>query len=461
MSDAPGSPFPDGFLWGAATSAYQIEGSPLADGAGPSNWHRFAHTPGRTLNGWNGDVACDHYRRWREDVALMRTLGLGAYRFSLSWSRILPDGLGRVNPKGLDFYSRLIDALLENGIMPMATLFHWDLPAALDDLGGWLNPDARHWFADYAALVFEAFDDRVPWWCTINEPWVVVDAGYLFGVNAPGHRNLYETPIASHHLLRAHAEAVRRYRSIGRNRIGVVLNLEPKEPASARAEDLAAVERADVWMNRAFVEPLTEGRYPEALADLFGDAWPRWPEEEVDALRERCDFVGLNWYTRAITKHDPSNPPLNAARVHPPGAEITETGWEVHAPSLLRTLRWMRERFGETPILITENGAAFPDPPAAADGRVDDPRRVSYLREHLRAVSQAIREGIPVRGYFAWSLLDNFEWHSGYSKRFGLIHVDFESQRRTIKSSGHFYGDVIRSRGAVLGEEPAPEARPR
>lgn len=447
--------FPPGFVWGAATSSYQIEGSPLADGAGAGIWHRFSHTPGRVANGWNGDVACDHYRRWPEDVALMKALGLGAYRFSLAWGRILPDGTGRVNQQGLDFYSRLVDALVAAGIKPMVTLYHWDLPAALDDRGGWLNPESVDWFADFAEVCFRALGDRVPQWCTINEPWVVVDGGYLYGVNAPGHRNLYETPLASHHLLEAHAEAVRRYRAIGRGQIGLVVNLEPKDPASERPDDVAAAERADVWMNPHYLDAVRFGRYPEGLRAMFAEAWPEWPAERMARLTEPFDFLGINWYTRAITRHDDANPPLSGARVVPPGAEVTETGWEVHAPSLLRTLLWVRERYGDLPIVITENGAAMPDPPSARGGRVEDPRRVRYLRDHLRAVHQAIQQGVDVRGYYAWSLLDNFEWASGLGKRFGLVHVNFETQQRTIKDSGWFYRDVIRTHGRALSDEVA------
>jgi len=274
--------FPQGFLWGAATSAYQIEGSPLADGAGPSIWHRFSHTPGRTLGGAQADVACDHYRRWREDLALMRELGLNAYRFSLSWSRILPAGRGRVNPPGLDFYRRLVDALLEAGIRPAITLHHWDLPAVLDDLGGWRNPDSAQWFADYAEVAFAALGDRVPLWATLNEPWVIAHDGFITGVNAPGHRNLYEAPIVSHHLLRAHGAAVQRYRAGGWKRaIGLVVNLEPKEPASPSTFDVAAAARADIYFNRQYLDPVCYGRTPDGLRDLFGDAWPEFPAEDM------------------------------------------------------------------------------------------------------------------------------------------------------------------------------------
>lgn len=443
--------FPEGFLWGAATSAYQIEGSPLADGAGPSIWHRFVHTPGRVKNGDTGDVACDHYRRWREDVALMRDLGLNAYRFSLSWSRILPEGRGPVNQAGLDFYRRLVDALVDSGITPCATLYHWDLPAALDDRGGWLNPDIAGWFADYARVVFEALDDRVPMWATINEPWVVTDGGYLHGALAPGHRNLYEAPIASHNLLRAHAAALEAYRAEGENRIGIVINVEPKVPATERPEDVEAAARADAYMNRQYLDPLFRGSYPDEMAEIFGGAWPDFPADDLDAIRRPVDFLGVNYYTRGVTRAAPDHPLLGAETVPQPRHAYTETDWEVYPPGLTDTLTWIRDRYGEVPLYVTENGAAFYDPPTV-DGDHADPLRVGYLRGHLRAARRAIEAGVDLRGYFAWSLLDNFEWAHGYSKRFGIVHVDFETQRRVPKASARFYSEVIRSNGAALAE---------
>ena len=447
--------FPDGFLWGAATSAYQIEGSPLADGAGPNIWHRFSHTPGRTGSGDTGDVACDHYRRWAEDIELMRDLGLGSYRMSLAWSRLLPEGRGRVNPRGLDFYSRLIDRLLERGIRPSVTLYHWDLPAALDDRGGWLNPDIVGWFADYAEVAFRAFGDRVPMWTTINEPWVVVDAGYLHGVNAPGHRNLFEAPIAMHHILLAHAAAVRVYRGGWKQQIGLVVNLEPKDPASERPEDIAAASRADVYNNFWHLDPVFFGRYPDGMDEVFGEGWPTFALEDVARIREPIDFVGVNYYTRRVVRHDDEALPPRVSPVPVPGAVTMKTDWEVHPEGLTRALLWVRERYGAVPIYVTENGAAFEDPASAPGGRVDDPLRVSYYREHLLAVREAIRAGVDVRGYFAWSLLDNYEWSSGYSLRFGVVHVDFATQKRTVKSSGAYYREVIRTHGAALAA-PVP-----
>jgi beta-glucosidase len=442
--------FPAGFLWGASTSAYQIEGSPLADGAGPSIWHRFSHTPGRTANGETGDIACDHYHRYASDVDLMHALGLNAYRFSIAWARIFPEGKGAVNQRGLDFYDRLIDRLLERGITPSVTLFHWDLPAALDDRGGWLNPDIAGWFADYATTVFRAFDDRVPMWATLNEPWVVTDGGYLHGPLAPGHRSLFEAPIAAHHLLRSHGSAVQAYRAEGRNQIGLVVNLEPKYPASSTPEDLAATARADAYMNRQFLDPVFLGSYPDELREIFGEAWPEFPSADMDLIRQPIDFLGINYYFRSVTKHDDEKLPVRASAVRQRSHPYTETGWEMYAPALTRVLLWIRERYGPVPLYITENGAAMYDPPKPLDGRVEDPLRVYYFREHLRAAREAIRQGVDLRGYFAWSFMDNYEWSLGYDRRFGIVHVDFETQERTPKSSALFYSDVIRSHGESL-----------
>ncbi len=445
--------FPDNFLWGAATSAYQVEGSPLADGAGPSIWHRFTRTPWLVPSGDNGDVACDHYQRYKEDVALMRELGLNSYRFSVSWSRVLPEGRGRINEKGLDFYRRLVDELLENGIRPLATLYHWDLPAALDDRGGWLNPDVADWFADYARVMYGALDGRVEMWATLNEPWVVTDGGYLHGALAPGHRNLFEAPIASHNLMLAHAAAVEAYRADGKHQIGLVVNLEPKYPASQSEEDLAATRRADAYMNRQYLDPVFHGRYPEEMREVFGEAWPDFPEADLARIRQPIDFLGVNYYTRNVSKNDPAALPVRASAVRQTRHAYTETSWEVFPQGLTDTLVWVKERYGDIPLYITENGAAFYDPPTALDGRVDDPLRVWYYREHLRAALDAIRQGVDLRGYFAWSLLDNFEWSLGYSKRFGIVHVDYETQQRTPKSSARFYSEVIRTNGAALFDD--------
>jgi beta-glucosidase len=450
MSEHSG--FPPDFLWGAATAAYQIEGSPLADGAGASIWHRFSHTPGRTANGDTGDVACDHYYRYASDIGLMRELGLQAYRLSIAWGRIYPEGKGRINQAGLDFYSRLTDKLLEAGIIPNVTLYHWDLPAALDDRGGWLNPDIAEWFGDYAATMFDALADRVPMWATINEPLVVMDGGYMNGNLAPGHRNMYEAPIVTHNLLRAHGRGVQAFRARNArdSRIGLVVNLDRKYPASDSRQDEEAVDRAHAYGNEQYLDPVLLGRYPAKLREIFGDAWPDWPDEDLALIKQPLDYVGVNYYTRLVVKHDETHPPINVGVEPQVDALHTEMGWEVFPLALTHILTWLKERYGDIPLYITENGSAFMDPPEAIDGRIEDPLRVEYLRSHLHAIRDAIQKGVNLRGYFAWSLLDNYEWSHGYTKRFGIVHVNYPTQERTIKDSGRYYSRIIESNGAAL-----------
>ena len=442
--------FPAGFLWGAATSAYQIEGSPLADDAGPSIWHRFTHTPGATESGENGDIACDHYRRYEGDVALMEELGLTGYRFSIGWSRVLPTGRGPVNQPGLAFYDRLVDRLLERKIAPVATLYHWDLPAALDDLGGWLNRDIAGWFADYAAVVTRTLGDRVALWATINEPWVVSDAGYLHGTHAPGHASPAEAPLASHNLLRAHGAGLQAIRAEGGRQAGLVVNLEPKHPASDHPADLAATRRADAYMNRQFLDPVFLGRYPEEMAEIYGADWPVFPEADFALITEPLDFLGVNYYSRGVMRSDPGELPLRASKVRQEGALHTTLDWEVYPAALTEALEWVSGRYRPVPLYITENGAAFEEPPETDAALLPDPLRVRYLDDHLRAAHDAIRQGVDLRGYFAWSLFDNFEWAAGYTPRFGLYHVNFATQQRTPKASARFYAEVIASHGEVL-----------
>ncbi|MFO1507711.1 MAG: GH1 family beta-glucosidase [Lysobacterales bacterium] len=444
----PPPTFPPGFLWGAATSAYQIEGSPLADGAGPGIWHRFVHTPGHIADGGTGDVACDHYRRWGEDIALMRRLGIRAYRFGVAWTRIFPDGTDRPNPRGLDFYARLVDGLREAGIEPVATLYHWDLPAALDDRGGWLNPDSAAWFADFSRHVVAALGDRVGKWITLNEPWVVVDGGYVTGQLAPGHRDRYEAPRVLRHLLLAHAEAVRAMRGERDAEIGIAVNIEPKVPSTDGADDRRAAALADAYMNRCALDPVLLGRFPGEWAELFGDAWPDGATADAKRIVEPLDFIGLNYYTRAVVRAEPSAWPVPAAVVPQPGPH-TAMGWEVWPQGLADTLDWLRTRYGNPPVYITENGAAFDEPDTVDREPFDDRPRVEYLRGHLGAVHDAIVGGCDVRGYFAWSLLDNFEWAFGYTKRFGIVHVDYATQTRTLKASAEFYSRVIAANGGV------------
>jgi beta-glucosidase len=441
--------FPPNFLWGAATSAYQIEGSPLADGAGESIWHRFAHTPGKIADGSNGDVACDHYQRFSDDVRLMRELSLGAYRFSISWSRVLPEGTGCTNHRGLDFYSRLVDALLEHNIQPMATLFHWDLPAALEERGGWSDPQSADWFAEYAQVMYRTLGDRVPLWATINEPWVVVDAGYVAGVHPPGRRNWAEAAAVARNLLRAHGAAVAAYRAQCKQQIGLVVNLVPIHPASDSEADRQAAAQMDAYLNRQFLDPALLGEIPAELPEMFGSGWAQWTENDLQQVRQALDFIGINYYLRLVVQDDPAAGPARARVVPQPAAPKTAMEWEIYPTGLTETLRWVRDRYGNVPQYITENGAAFADI-VAPNHTIDDTSRVQYLKEHLLAAREAIAGGVDLRGYFVWSLLDNFEWAQGYSKRFGIVYVDFETQRRVPKASARFYNEVIRTHGAIL-----------
>ncbi|QIK37687.1 beta-glucosidase [Caldichromatium japonicum] len=445
------SAFPEGFCWGVATSAYQIEGSPLADGAGPSIWHRFAHTPGHIADGETGNIACNHYQRYLEDIGLLHELGVNAYRFSIAWGRVLPEGRGAINRKGLGFYQRLVDALLERGISPVITLYHWDLPMALQDRGGWINPDSPQWFADYAEVLFRTFADRVTSWITINEPWVIAVLGHLEGRHAPGWRDPSAAARVGHHLLLAHAAAVASYRTLGHGQIGIALNLEPQHPAYPKAADLLAAQRRDAFVNRWFLDALFLASYPIELAQIFGPAWPKFGAVALDQIHYPGDFIGVNYYTRARVAAAPEAKPLGAICLPPPREKSTAMGWEIYPEGLGEVLGWFKERYGNPRVLITENGAAFADPAPCA-GLVLDPQRIVYLRSHLRAAAQALAAGVDLGGYFVWSLMDNFEWAEGYSKRFGLYWVDRQTLQRYPKSSAHFYRSVIATQGAVLAD---------
>ena len=464
----PGRPttaeFPKDFLWGAATSAYQIEGAVEDDGRGPSIWDMFEKKPGAIWNGQSGRVACDHYHRFRDDVALMKSLGLGAYRFSVSWPRVLPGGTGAVNEKGLAFYDALVDALLGAGITPLLTLFHWDLPEALQLRGGWMTRDAAGWFAEYAALVTKRLSDRVPYWMTINEPRSFIGAGYRLGIHAPGEQlPLREALQAGHHLLLAHGRGVQAIRANARRTVQVSLPLDfsPSVPASPHpgADDVAAARTAsfsgappregveDWWHHNAWwTDPPFRGPYPEeALALLGSDAPEVLPGDET-VIRQPLDFFALNlyggWPVRAGRGGvaEPVSPPV--------GAPLTAFNWAVVPEALRWGPRFLHERYG-LPILVTENGLSCRDW-ISLDGRVHDPQRIDFTARYLIELRRAMREGVPVRGYLHWSLMDNFEWHTGYRERFGLVFVDFESQRRVPKDSSHWYAQLIASRGASL-----------
>ncbi len=437
MPDTPTPPFPDHFAWGAATASYQIEGAWDADGKGESIWDRFSHTPGKISDATNGDVACDHYHRYREDVALMRQLGLKAYRFSISWPRLQPAGFGRVNPAGLEFYDRLVDALLEARIDPYVTLHHWDLPQALQEKGGWLNRDVLAYFADYSALMAKNLGDRVKHWATFNEPNVIAEAGYAGGEHAPGVKGDGKSAWqVTHHLMVAHGMAVQALRAIDPAlQLGIVLTEWITEPASDDPADVAAARQA--WDSRetTFTHPIFRGHYHPLVVDAMGAAFPEIKAGDMALIAQKLDFLGINSYSRVVIGAQ--------GRVDPvPGSEYTDMGWEVCAPAFRRMLNRIHQDYDLPPIYITENGAAFPDR-VSPDGKIHDDRRLDYLRQHLRQVRLAMQDGVEVRGYFAWSLLDNFEWAQGFTKRFGLIRVDYETQKRTIKDSGAWYAQVI------------------
>ena len=436
--------FPKGFLWGAATAAYQIEGAWNEDGKGESIWDRFSHTPGKVLGGDNGDVACDHYHRWRDDIGLMRELGLHAYRLSISWPRVLPAGVGAVNSAGLDFYDRLIDGLLEAGIQPYVTLYHWDLPQALQDHGGWANRDTVAAFANYADVVVRRLGDRVKNWITHNEPWCISFLSHWIGEHAPGMRNGPALAVA-HHVLLSHGEAVPVLRAGSPGaQVGITLNFSPAYPASDSAADQAAAVRHDGFFNRWFLDPLYGRGYPADMVALYGAMMPEIQQSDLERVAAPTDFLGVNYYNRAVIRHDSNTPLLETAQEHPEG-EYTAMDWEVYAEGLRALLVRLQNDYAPARMYITENGAAYPDT-LAADG-VRDEARIRYLTGHLAAAHAAIGQGAKLAGYFYWSLMDNFEWAWGYSRRFGIVYVDYPTQRRTLKDSAKVYRDIIARNG--------------
>jgi beta-glucosidase len=441
--------FPEGFIWGVATAAYQIEGAWDEDGKGESIWDRFSHTPGKIAHGDTGDVACDHYHRWREDVALMKGLGLQAYRFSMSWPRLLPEGRGRVSAAGLDFYSQLVDALLEAEVEPFVTLYHWDLPQALQDQGGWPVRATAEAFVEYADLAARKLGDRVKHWITLNEPFVSAMVGYLEGRHAPGHSDLDEALAAAHHLLLAHGWAVPviRRNSPGAQ-VGIALNLSGQIPASPSAADRAAAWQQDGIKNRWFLDPLSGRGYPADIVQHYGNPMDFMQAGDLEAIAVTLDFLGVNYYVRGVVRSNVVAEAENAPRTVFPNPERTEMGWEVYPEGLYELLGRLHFDYRFPALYVTENGAAYPDQ-IGPDGQVDDPLRVAFLKGHLAAAARAIAAGVPLRGYFAWSLMDNFEWAHGYSKRFGLIYVDYPTQRRVLKTSAHWYRRVIAASAVV------------
>jgi beta-glucosidase len=440
---------PEGFVFGASTAAYQIEGAVDEGGRGRSVWDTFCDVPGRIVDGSSGAVACDHYHRYPEDVTLMKELGLDGYRFSISWPRVQPEGSGRANAEGLAFYDRLVDELLEAGIAPMATLFHWDLPQALEDAGGWLSRDTTERFAEYATLVGLRLGDRVAHWVPVNEPNVVTMLGYAVGMHAPGKRLMFDALPAAHHLLLGHGRAVQALRATGARSIGTAAHHTPVWAATDSDEDKAAAQAYSTLWNRVFADPVLRGSYPDGYAALM----PGPVEDDLRVISSPIDFYGVNYYvpTRVAGPSTPSpeGSPFSGAdvpfvMVPVEGYPRTDFGWPVVPAGLRDLLVMMSQEYDGLlpPVYVTESGCAYDDEPDAG-GRVADSRRVDYLDGHLRAVGQAIEAGVDVRGYFTWSLLDNFEWAEGYTKRFGLVHVDYETQRRTPKDSFDWYRRVI------------------
>lgn len=437
--------FPPGFIWGTATSAYQIEGAWNEAGRGLSIWDTFSHQRRRTFNGDNGDSAADHYHRWREDLRLLAATGVGAYRFSIAWTRIVPSGFGSLNQAGLDFYDRLIDGLLEKNITPYPTLFHYDLPQSLQDRGGWPNRDTAKHFADYAALVSERFSDRCKNWITHNEPWVAAVLGHLTGEHAPGQRNLATAFTALHHMLLSHGLAVQALRANAKQAltVGIALNLTPVYPATTLERDAPSVNLLDSFLNRLSLDPLLKSHYPKQ----FSQSW-LWrffdgciQSGDLNLIATPLDFIGVNYYTRAVTRHIPFLPPLV---VQPKESDYSQM-WEIYPQGLYDLLLRLHTEYAHPNLIVLENGVPVPD--VLENGIVNDQPRIRYLRAHIIQTHRALVAGVPVHGYFVWSLLDNFEWKLGYQMRFGLVYVDFATKERVLKESGQWLAEVIKDNG--------------
>jgi beta-glucosidase len=455
--------FPEGFLWGTATASYQVEGAVDEDGRGASVWDTFSHTPGKVYRGDTGDIACDQYHRIEEDLDLMASLGLKAYRFSVAWPRVQPCGSGPTNQKGLDYYRRLVDGLRERSIEPMLTLYHWDLPQPLEDHGGWTVRETSERFAEYAGIVYEALADSVSFWITLNEPWVSAWLGYGIGLHAPGHKNVSKALAATHNLLLGHGLALETMRSAGHegNQLGITLNLSAVRPASEDAADMDAARRVDGNANRLYLDPLFRGSYPEDMIKHYRAesefAFVR--DGDLERISATIDFLGVNYYFRHTVVDGGQGSELatamrfsdlNATTVLPEGVETTAMGWPVEPDGFTELLVRLHEEYVEVPIYVTENGRAvydYVDP----EGEVEDEERISYLDAHFRAAHDAMQQGVDLRGYMVWSLLDNFEWAEGYSKRFGIVFVEYGTQRRIPKTSARWYRDVIERNGLLEG----------
>jgi beta-glucosidase len=450
--DLSSEQFPEGFAWGTATASYQIEGAVHADGRLPSVWDTFSHTPGKVFRNQTGDVADDHYHRYPEDISLLADLGVTHYRFSLAWPRVQPEGYGPLNGAGVDFYSRLIDQLLDHGIKPWVTLYHWDLPQTLEDAGGWPVRDTAERFAEYAALIHQRLGDRAPDWTTLNEPWCAAFLGYASGIHAPGRTDGAAAVRAAHHLLLGHGLATRALREQGAGTVGVTVNLYPVDAVTDSAADQDAARRIDGLMNRFYLDPLLRGSYPpdvqKDISEVVGTE--HILDGDLETISAPLDFLGINYYSRHVVRAGGSKPAQPSHWVGSEDVEFvkrgvpeTAMGWEIDPDGLYEMLKRVSDEYGPLPLYVTENGAAFDD--EVVEGRVHDEARRRYLEDHFRAAHRALADGVDLRGYFVWSLLDNFEWAHGYSKRFGVVHVDFETQTRILKDSGRWYSEITRA----------------
>lgn len=436
--------FSKDFKWGTATAAYQIEGSATADGRGPSIWDTFAKTPGKVFNGDNGDMACDSYHRYEEDIALMNQLGIQSYRFSVSWSRILPDGDGEINQAGLDYYHRFVDKLLENGIEPFCTLYHWDLPQTLQDAGGWESSRTVEAFVKFSEIMYREFNGKIKSWLTFNEPWCIAFLSNLLGAHAPGNRDLQTALNVGHGLLLAHGKSVKKFRELGtEGKIGIAPNMEWAVPYSKSEADKAASERHIAWFADWFLDPVFKGEYPHFMVDWFEQAGAKVDVKpgDMEIISQPIDHLGINYYTMSVDRYNPDSGVLGFEQVDM-GLIQTDIGWPVESRGLYEALHYL-QKYGNIDIYITENGACIND--EVEYGQVKDFRRISYLQQHIAQIHRAITDGIQVKGYMAWSMMDNFEWAEGYRMRFGLVHVDYRSLVRTPKESFYWYQNVIRN----------------
>ncbi len=440
--------FPPGFIWGTATSAYQIEGAWNEDGRGPSIWDTFSHLGGRTFGGHTGDSAADHYHRWRDDLLILKEIGVTAYRFSVAWTRVLPTGEGQVNQAGLDFYSRLVDELLKLGITPYPTLFHYDLPQPLQDKGGWPKRETAYYFADYAHLVGEKLGDRCSHWITHNEPWVAAVLGHLTGDHAPGFRNPFTAFRAFHHMLLSHGLAVQALKASakGPQDVGIAINLSTVYPETSLSHDGLALTRLDSFLNRLSLDSLLKGHYPKDFIDTW--LWRFFKgciqPGDMETISTPLGFIGINYYSRAVTRHVPFLPPIPVQPKINPYSQM----WEIYPEGLYDLLMRLHQEYAHPHLIVLENGVPFPD--VLENGKVNDPKRIDYLRQHVIQTHRALEAGVPVRGYFVWSLLDNFEWKLGYQMRFGLVYVDFDTKARVLKESGKWYAGLTRANALAV-----------